>query len=350
MPTDREHARILAIESSCDETAAAVVQDGRKVLSSVVFTQIPLHKVYGGVVPEIASRSHVEKVGAVCAEALEQAGMSIKDVDAVAVTNGPGLVGALLVGVSYAKGLAYAAHKPLLAVHHIEGHIAANLIADPTLEPPFVCLVVSGGHTHIVYVEDLSTIRLLGRTRDDAAGEAFDKVARILGLPYPGGPELERLAAAGDPEKYRFHSAFNEADHLDMSFSGLKTAAINLVHNAQQKGEELNRADVAASFQHAVAELLTSKSIRAALSCGCNTLALAGGVAANGELRRTLERETKKAGLRFACPPVKLCTDNAAMIGAAAFALWRKGEFAPLDLNAIPSKEFAQQHFRSEMQ
>ena len=344
MPSD-PHAVIFAVESSCDETAAAVVKDGREVLSSVVFTQIPLHKVYGGVVPEIASRSHVEKIGAVCAEALAQANMTIYDVDAVAVTNGPGLVGALLVGVSYAKGLAYAAQKPLIAVHHIEGHIAANLIAHKDLDPPFVCLVASGGHTHIVHVDADWEMKLLGRTRDDAAGEAFDKVARILGLPYPGGPELEKLAKEGDPNAYRFHSAFNAGEHLDMSFSGLKTAAMNLVHHAEQKGESLCRADVAASFQKAVDDLLCAKAVHATLMCNCGTLALAGGVAANGFLRSRLEQAARKAGLRFVCPPMNLCTDNAAMIGAAAWWEWKKGNFAPLSLNALPSKKFAQQNF-----
>ena len=334
---ERERERtLLAIESSCDETAAAVVRGGREVLSSAVFTQIPLHKVYGGVVPEIASRSHVEKIGAVVAEALEQAGKTLEEMDAVAVTAGPGLVGALLVGVSYAKGLAFAAHKPLVPVHHIEGHISANLIAHPDLEPPFMCLVASGGHSHIVRVADYGVYELLGRTRDDAAGETFDKVARVLGLPYPGGPELEKLARGGDPHAFSFPSGFNAGAHYDFSFSGLKTSAINLVHNAQQRGEEVRREDIAASFQQAVVDILAGKAVRAAKEQGCGTLALAGGVAANTALREGLRQRAEKAGIRFVCPPKNLCTDNAAMIGAAGYYRLLRGCTGGLDLNANP--------------
>ena len=333
----RGEGTLLAIESSCDETACAIVRNGREVVASTVFTQIDLHKKYGGVVPEIASRSHVEKIGGVVSEALDKAGMVIGDVDGIAVTNGPGLVGALLVGVSYAKGLAMAAHKPLIAVHHIEGHISANLIAHPDLEPPFLCLVASGGHSHIVAVEDYGVYRLLGRTRDDAAGEAFAKVARCLGLPYPGGPELERLAREGDPAAFRFPGGFNAGPHYDFSFSGLKTACINLVHNAQQKGQEVPRADIAASFQKAVVDVLAGKAVRAAKEEGYATLALAGGVAANTALREGLESRADEAGLRFVCPPRNLCTDNAAMIGAAGFYRMLRGKFAGLDLNACPN-------------
>ena len=258
------HVRILAIETSCDETACAVVENGRQILSNVVHTQIPLHMPYGGVVPEIASRSHVQKIGSVVRLALEQANLSLGELDAIAVTNGPGLVGALLVGLSYAKGLAYAAGLPFLGVHHIASHIAANYLSYPDLAPPFTCLVASGGHSHIILVEDYDSYRLIGHTRDDAAGEAFDKVARVLGLPYPGGPNLEQLAREGDPTRYRFRSAFNEGEGYDFSFSGIKTAVVNRLHNAEQAGEAVNRADLAASFQKTVVDILAEKSVRAA--------------------------------------------------------------------------------------
>lgn len=255
---------MLAIESSCDETAASIVRGGREVLSMSVFTQIPIHRKYGGVVPELASRSHVEKVHSVVADALEQANLSIADVDAVSATYGPGLVGALLVGLSYAKGLAYAANKPFIGADHIAGHIAANYLSYPDLQPPFVCLVASGGHSHIILVEGYNSFKLLGCTRDDAAGEAFDKVARALGLNYPGGPELEKLAREGNANAYSFRGGFNESDNLDFSFSGIKTAVVNLMHNAEQKGETLNRADIAASFQRSVVDTLCQKAIHAA--------------------------------------------------------------------------------------
>ena len=331
--TERGHATILAIETSCDETACAIVRDGREVLSNVVHTQIPLHRKYGGVVPELASRNHVERIGAVVEKALLDANMPLSGIDAIAVTCGPGLVGALLVGVSYAKGLALAYNLPLIGTNHILGHIAANYLTFSDLTPPFTALIASGGHSHIVRVHDYDRCTLIGRTRDDAAGEAFDKVARVLGLPYPGGPELEKLAKAGDPKAFRFRSAFNEReDEFDMSFSGLKTAVINLLHTAEQKGEAVNRADVAASFQYEVISILSDKAVRAA----SDTLVLAGGVSANAALRDMLARKAKKKGIRFCCPEWTYCTDNAAMIGSAGFYLLMKGHRDGLDLNATP--------------
>ena len=335
----KPHARILAIETSCDETAAAVIEDGRRVLSNVVHTQIPLHVPYGGVVPEIASRSHVQKIGSVVRRALEEAGLSLEELDAIAVTNGPGLVGALLVGVSYAKGLAYAAGLPFLGVNHIASHIAANYLSYPELEPPFTCLVASGGHSHIIVVESGERYRLLGRTRDDAAGEAFDKVARVLGLPYPGGPNLEKLAKEGDPMKYRFHSAFNEGEGFDFSFSGIKTAVVNRLRNAEQAGEAIDRADLAASFQRTIVDILAEKSVRAAQTqegFAGERLALAGGVSANRALREAMENRATKAGIAFYCPAFAYCTDNAAMVGSAAYGKLMLGETDSLSLNAVP--------------
>jgi N6-L-threonylcarbamoyladenine synthase len=329
--------RLLAIETSCDETAAAVVENGRVVLSNVVHTQIPLHQVYGGVVPEIASRSHVEMIGPVVDRALSEAGVTLDALDGIAVTHGPGLVGALLVGLNYAKALAYAAGLPFAGVNHIASHIAANYLTYPDLRPPFTCLVASGGHSHIVRVNDYGSFTLIGRTRDDAAGEAFDKIARMLGLPYPGGPALEKLAEDGDPNAIRFHSAFNEGAGFDFSFSGLKTAAINELHTRQQRGEPVNRADVAASFQRAVVEVLAEKSVRAAVEAGDGTLALAGGVSANTYLRKTMERKCKKHGIRFCCPDFRYCTDNAAMVGSAGFYRLLSAPPDALSLNAIPN-------------
>ena len=326
------HAVVLSIETSCDETAAAVVRDGREVLSNVVYTQIPLHRRFGGVVPELASRNHVDQIGIVVEQALEDAHRTLETVDAIAVTCGPGLVGALLVGVSFAKGLALSHNLPLVGTNHILGHIAANYLTFPDLQPPFTCLIASGGHSHIVHVNDYDRCELIGKTRDDAAGEAFDKVARVLGLPYPGGPELEKLAKEGDPKAIRFHSAFNESDGFDMSFSGLKTAVINTLHTAEQKGETVSRADLAASFQYAVNSILSDKAVRAA----DHTLALAGGVSANRNLREMLQRKCDKKGIRFCCPDFRYCTDNAAMIGSAGFYLLMKGHLSDLDLNATP--------------
>lgn len=330
------HARILAIESSCDETAAAVVEDGRIVRSSIISSQIPLHAMYGGVVPEIASRKHVESIEPVVQEALKEAKMSLEDLDAIAVTYGPGLVGALLVGVSYAKGLAYAADLPLIPVNHIEGHVSANYLAHPDLEPPFVCLIASGGHSHIVNVEEYGKYILLGQTMDDAAGEAFDKAARVLGLPYPGGPLLDKLSKEGNPHALKLPHV-KIAGKYDYSFSGLKTALINQVHAMRQRGEDVPAADIAASFQYAVVEMLSDKAVAAAVDTGARTVALAGGVASNSQLRAVMEGKCRAHGMDFRMPPPILCTDNAAMIGSAAFYRLMKGEIAGLDLNAAPS-------------
>jgi len=338
---NKKSAAVLAVETSCDETAAAVVLGGRTVCSNVVHTQIPLHKRFGGVVPEIASRNHVEAVGPVVRQALDGAGFALADIEAVAVTNGPGLVGALLVGLSYAKGLAYAAGKPIVGVDHIAGHIAANYLTYPDLAPPFVCLVASGGHSHIVLVGDYCRFSLLGRTRDDAAGEAFDKVARALGLPYPGGPALEALAKEGDPFAYRFRTGFAQDDSFDFSFSGVKTAVVNLLHTAQQRGGEVRRADVAASFQKAVVDALCVKSVRAAKAAGVPALALAGGVAANAALREALRQRAEAEGLRFCVPEPRYCADNAAMIACAGHYALMRGAPDPLWLNAHASRELA---------
>ena len=323
--------KILAIESSCDETAAAVVEDGTRVLSNIINTQIELHKEFGGVVPEIASRKHIENISGVIDSALKEAECTIDDVDAVAVTYGPGLVGALLVGVSTAKALSFAAGKPLIPVHHIKGHICANYIENPGFEPPFVCLVASGGHSHIVHVKDYNTYEVLG--------EAFDKVARVLGLGYPGGPKVQALAKEGNPEAIHFPRVNMGENGFDFSFSGVKTAVINYVHTAEQKGIEINKADVAASFQEAVIDVLSGHLADAAHKCGAKKIALAGGVAANVPLRERVEKTAKERGFEFNCPRLSLCTDNAAMIGCAAFYEAEKGNFADMSLNAVASLE-----------
>ena len=328
---------ILGIESSCDETAAAVVKNGREILSNVINTQIDLHKKYGGVVPEIASRKHIQNIDAVVEEALKSANVTIDDIDAIAVTYGPGLVGALLVGVSFAKGYAYAANKPLVPVHHIKGHIMANFLAHKELEPPFVCLVASGGHSHIVLVEDYVKFKILGRTRDDAAGEAFDKIARILELGYPGGPYIDKLSKEGNKDAYKFPRVRMDKDSLDFSFSGVKTAVINFLHKAEQQGVELNKADIAASFQDAVTDVLCEHTIEAAKKYNIKTIAIAGGVAANSNLREKMTILAKEKAIDVLYPPPILCTDNAAMIACAGYYLYENGNVAELDLNATPS-------------
>ena len=326
---------ILGIESSCDETAAAVVKNGREVLSNVINTQIDLHKKYGGVVPEIASRKHIESINPIIDEALFNAGVKIDDIDAIAVTYGPGLIGALLVGVSTAKAYAYAAKKPLVPVHHIKGHIMANFIAHPDLEPPFVCLVASGGHSHIVEVKDYMHLEVLGRTRDDAAGEAFDKIARVIGLGYPGGPLIDKLAKEGNPKAIKFPRVRMENNSLDFSFSGVKTAVINYIHKAEQNHEEINKADVAASFQDAVTDALCEHTTEAAKKCGANIIALAGGVASNSDLRRKMTAVAGELGIKVVYPEPVLCTDNAAMIACAGYYNYISGKRADLSLNAV---------------
>jgi N6-L-threonylcarbamoyladenine synthase len=331
--------KLLAIETSCDETAAAVVENGRSVLSNELYSQIEIHRKYGGVVPEIASRNHVQKLPYIVADALAGAQCRLDEMDALAVTYGPGLVGALLTGVAYAKALAYYIKKPLIPVNHIEGHICANYITHPALQPPFICLVVSGGHTHIVQVEDEQNYTLLGRTRDDAAGEAFDKVARVLGLPYPGGPALEALAAKGDGHRYAFPRGFKNEKHLDFTFSGVKTAVINMLHTMQMKDEAYNSADVAASFQSAVVEVLKENTFEAARRTGLKKIALAGGVSANQALRGAFAEKAQKEGVKLFLPDLKYCTDNAAMIACAGYYRFMAGETAELTLNACPSLE-----------
>jgi N6-L-threonylcarbamoyladenine synthase len=332
----RGRAVILAIESSCDETAAAVVADGRRVLSGVIASQIESHALYGGVVPEIASRMHVQALDPLVREALSRAGVSMEEIDAVAVTYGPGLVGALLTGVSWAKAFAYARNLPLIPVNHIEGHVSANYLAHSDLTPPFVCLVASGGHSHIVSVERYGEYRLLGRTMDDAAGEAFDKVARVLNIPYPGGPLLDKLAETGDDGAYRFPKVQTQGAY-DFSFSGLKTAVINQAHTLRQQGKEIDQAGFAASFRRAVVSMLVEKAVKAAVDTGAKRLAAAGGVASNMLLRRELVRLGEAAGLKVFLPPTRLCTDNAEMIGSAAFYRLMALDVAELSLNADPS-------------
>ena len=328
---------ILAIESSCDETAAAVVKNGRTVCSNVITSQIETHTIYGGVVPEIASREHIKAINYVIERALAEAGSGLEDMTAIAVTYGPGLVGALLVGVAEAKAIAYAAGKPLIGVHHIEGHVAANFIENPDLEPPFVCLIVSGGHTHLVIVRDYGEFEIIGRTRDDAAGEAFDKVARAIGLGYPGGPKIDRAAKEGNPDAIVFPRGKVEGSPYDFSFSGLKSAVLNYLNHAQMTGETISTVDVAASFQKSVVDSLVGRAILAAREYGFDKLAIAGGVAANTALRAAMAEACAKYGIRFYYPSPVFCTDNAAMIGSAAYYEYKKGNLAGWDLNAIPN-------------
>ena len=330
-------AKILGIESSCDETAAAVVEDGRHILSSVVASQVEEHKKYGGVVPEIASRRHCEDIVGVVDSALEQASLTLEQIDAVAVTFAPGLIGALLVGVNFAKGLAMAAGKPLVPVHHLRGHIAANYLAHPELEPPFLCLVASGGHSHIIEVKDYTNFHVIGRTRDDAAGEAYDKAARVLGFPYPGGVYMDKAAALGDPNAFHLPRPRVEGSPYDFSFSGLKTAVINLAHNAAQKGQTLDPNDLAASFQKTVCDILVPRLMAAAEEFGYEKIVLAGGVSANSGLRARTEEECVKRGFSFCAPPLSLCGDNAAMITSQGYYEWKAGHMADMSLNAVAS-------------
>ena len=328
--------QILAIESSCDETAASVVRNGREVLSNVISSQIDIHTLYGGVVPEIASRKHVERINQVVRKALADADCTLDDMDAIAVTYGPGLVGPLLIGVSEAKALSFATGKPLIGVHHIEGHISANYIADHTLEPPFACLVVSGGHTHLVLVEDYGVYRILGRTQDDAAGEAFDKVAREIGLGYPGGPKIDKVSKDGNPHAIDFPRGKVSGSRYDFSFSGMKSSVLNYLNTCRMKGIEISVPDVAASFQQAVVDVLVSHAMWAVDEFGLTKFALAGGVASNTALRAAMERACDERNVEFFCPPPILCTDNAAMIGSAAYYEYIKGVRSSLDLNAKP--------------
>lgn len=328
---------ILGIESSCDETAAAVVKNGRTVLSNVISSQIELHKLYGGVVPEIASRKHIEKINQVIREALEEAGVTLDDLDAVAVTYGPGLVGALLVGVAEAKAISYARNLPLVGVHHIEGHISANYIEHPKLEPSFACLVVSGGHTHLVVVRDYGKYEILGKTRDDAAGEAFDKVARAIGLGYPGGPQIDKLAKKGNPAAIPFPKAYVAASPYDFSFSGLKSAVLNYLNGCKMKNQPIIEEDVAASFQKAVIDVLVEHSMRAIDEYGFDKFAIAGGVASNSALREAMAAACREKSVAFYHPSPIFCTDNAAMIGVAGYYEYMAGTRHGLDLNAVPN-------------
>lgn len=333
---------ILAIETSCDETAAAVVKNGRYVMSNVISTQIELHKKYGGVVPEIASRMHIQNINPVIQEALDKADVTLDDIDAIGVTYGPGLVGALLVGVVEAKAIAFAKQKPLVGVHHIEGHIAANYIEDPGLIPPFICLIVSGGHSHLVNVKDYGEYEILGRTRDDAAGEAFDKVARAIGLGYPGGPKIDKLAQEGNSHAIEFPRASVQDCVYDFSFSGVKSAVLNYLNSCQMKNIQINKADIAASFQAAVVDVLVEKTVKLANEKGSEIIALAGGVAANQGLRKAMAKACEENGITLKYPSISLCTDNAAMIGSAAYFDYIKGIRHGWNLNAIPNLKLGQ--------
>ena len=339
----KEELKILAIESSCDETSAAVVIDGRNVLSNVIASQIDIHTKFGGVVPEVASRKHIEAISVVVQEALDKANVKLNDIDAVGVTYGPGLVGALLVGVQYAKGLSYALNKPLIGVNHIEGHISANFIQYKDLQPPFVCLVVSGGHTFIVYMKDYGDFEIMGQTRDDAAGEAYDKVARAIGLGYPGGPKIDKIAKEGNPDAIKFPRAnFHDNSCLDFSFSGVKSAVLNYLNKMKMKKLEINRADVAASFQKSVVDFLVDNAMAACRLKNVDKIAVAGGVASNSCLRETLINTGRQNGIKVLFPDPILCTDNAAMIGSAAYFEFLKGKTADLDLNAVPNLKLGQ--------
>lgn len=329
---------ILAVESSCDETAVAIVRDGRHILTDCVASQVDLHRIYGGVVPEIASRKHIEAVYGLAEQALEETGLTRAEVDAVAVTYAPGLIGAVLVGVNFAKAAALALNKPLIPVHHIRGHIAANYLAYPDLEPPFLCLVVSGGHTMIVEVNDYTRIQVLGTTLDDAAGESFDKVARVLGMPYPGGAALDQAAKLGDASKYELPRSKPGSNYYNMSFSGLKTAALNLIHHAQQVGQPLDVNSLCASFSAAVSDTLVPRVVHAMEQTGCRKVAVAGGVAANSRIRQDILTAAEKLGAQVYMPPIKLCGDNGAMIGAQAYYEYLAGNTADMSLNAYATK------------
>ena len=333
---NKNEIKLLAVESSCDETAASVVRNGREVLSNVIASQIDLHKLYGGVVPEIASRKHIEQINQVIEQALKEAELTIHDMDGICVTYGPGLVGALLVGVGTAKAISYAAGKPLVGVHHIEGHISANYICHQELEPPFLCLVVSGGHSHLVMVNDYGEYEIIGRTRDDAAGEAFDKVARSIGLGYPGGPKIDALAPSGNPDAIPFPRASVEGSLYDFSFSGVKSAVLNYINGCRMKGEEYSQADIAASFQEAVTDVLVSHTMLAAENLGVKKIAMAGGVACNRGLRAKMDAACQERRYSLYYPEPVFCTDNAAMIGAAGYYEFIKGRRDGWDLNAVP--------------
>lgn len=337
----KDNILILAIESSCDETAAAIVENGRNVLSNIISSQIEIHKQFGGVVPEVASRKHIENINQVVQEALIEANVTHNEIDAIAVTYGPGLVGALLVGINFAKGLSYAWEKPLIGVNHIEGHICANYIENKTLRPPYICLVVSGGHTDLVYVKDYGEYEIMGKTRDDAAGEAYDKIARAIGFGYPGGPLIDKAAKMGNKEAIKFPRVVIDDDTLDFSFSGLKSAVLNYIHNNEQKNFAVIPEDIAASFQEAVVEVLVYKTMKAAKMKKCKTIALAGGVASNSRLRELMQKESTKHNYEFTKPSSIFCTDNGAMIGSAGYYKYLKSEFANSSLNATPNLKLA---------
>lgn len=342
MEKQEQDILILGIESSCDETAAAVIRNGREVLSNVISSQIELHKLYGGVVPEIASRKHIEKINQVIEESLEEAHVTLDDIDAVAVTYGPGLVGALLVGVAEAKAICFAKKKPLVGVHHIEGHVSANYIEHPDLEPPFLCLIVSGGHTHLVLVADYGEYEIIGRTRDDAVGEAFDKVARSIGLGYPGGPKIDKLAKEGNADAIRFPKAKIEDSPFDFSFSGVKSSVLNHINGCKMKGESIVEADIAASFQKAVVDVLVERTIKAAKKYNMKTIAIAGGVASNSALREAMRKACEREGFELSYPSPIYCTDNGAMIGVAGYYEYIKGTRHGWDLNAVPNLKIGQ--------